>query len=106
MAKKTSENTNNKSIALLSYLGILVLVPLLTAKDDEFVQFHAKQGLVLLIAAIAISIINVIPVLGQIVSFLGWLACLVLVVMGIMNVLNGEKKPLPLIGQYASKFNL
>jgi len=106
MVEKVAGNTNNKSIALLSYIGLLVLVPLLTAKDDEFVQFHAKQGLVLLIAAIAIAVVNIIPILGQIVSLIGGLACLVLAVMGIINVLNGERKPLPLIGQYADRFKI
>jgi uncharacterized membrane protein len=106
MAERIAKNTNNKPIALLSYIGLLVLVPLLAAKEDEFVQFHAKQGLVLLIAAIAVTVVNIIPVLGQIVSLLGGLACLVLSVMGIINVLNGERKPLPLIGQYASRFNI
>jgi len=29
--------------AILSYLGILFLVPLLVSKDNPFAQFHAKQ---------------------------------------------------------------
>ena len=41
--------TNNKGITYLSYLGILALIPFMTEKDDEFVQFHAKQGLNLFI---------------------------------------------------------
>lgn len=106
MAKTTTQTNDNKGMALLSYIGILVLVPLLTVKDDEFVQFHAKQGLVLLIAAIAISVVGVIPLLGWLIAFVGGLTCLVLAVMGIINVLNGEKKPLPLIGQFSDKINI
>ena len=34
-------------MAAFSYLGILCFVPLLLDRDDEFVQFHARQGLVL-----------------------------------------------------------
>lgn len=106
MAKTTTQTNDNKGMALLSYIGILVLVPLLTVKDDEFVQFHAKQGLVLLIAAIVVSVIGVIPFLGWFIALVGGLACFVLAVMGIINVLNGEKKPLPLIGQFSDKINI
>ncbi len=34
-------------MAALSYMGILCFVPLLTNREDEYVHFHAKQGLVL-----------------------------------------------------------
>ena len=102
----SKQASDNKVMALLSYLGILVLIPLLTAKEDKFVRFHAKQGLVLLVAVIAVNMIGIIPFLGQPIAFVGDLACLVLTVMGIINVLNGEEKPLPLIGQFADKFNI
>lgn len=47
----------NKVMALLSYLGILVLVPLLAAKELRFARFHANQGLVLLIALVGWSVV-------------------------------------------------
>ncbi|MDD3531790.1 MAG: hypothetical protein PHR64_00080 [Candidatus Shapirobacteria bacterium] len=106
MPETTKKLDDNRVIALLSYIGILVLVPLLTAKEDEFVKFHAKQGLVLLVAAIAVGMVGVIPLLGWLIAFVGGLTCLALAVMGIVNVLNGKKKPLPLIGQFADKFNI
>ncbi len=107
MVEKATKNfSDNKVTALLSYIGILVLIPLLTAKEDEFVQFHAKQGLVLFVAAIAVSVVGMVPILGWLVALFGGLACLVLAVMGVINVLNGERKQLPLIGQYANKFNI
>jgi uncharacterized membrane protein len=104
--KKSTNNSDNKAIALLSYIGLLVLIPLLVEKEDEFVQFHAKQGLVLLITGIAISVINIIPILGQIIFLFGGLGCLFLALTGIINVLNGQKKQLPLIGQFSEKFNI
>ncbi|MDD3679302.1 MAG: DUF4870 domain-containing protein [Candidatus Shapirobacteria bacterium] len=107
MTKKTSKaSSDNKMIAVLSYIGILVLIPLLAAKDDEFAQFHAKQGLVLFLAALAVGLVGMIPVLGWLVAFFGGIGCLVLSVMGIINVVNGERKQLPLVGQFADKFNI
>lgn len=37
----------SRIMAALSYMGVLVFVPLVMSRDDEFVYFHAKQGLVL-----------------------------------------------------------
>lgn len=37
-------NTSAKLLAVLAYLGILVLIPILVAKEDKFVRFHANQG--------------------------------------------------------------
>ena len=57
----------NKVLAAISYLGLLCLVPLFLKKSSPYVQFHAKQGLVLLIAEIIISFVNIIPFFGMIV---------------------------------------
>ena len=96
----------NKGIAVLSYLGVLCLIPLLAKKESKFAQYHAKQGLVLFIAEIVLWVVNLVPVLGQLVFVLGWIIALVLAIMGIMAVTKGEMKELPLIGGFAAKFNL
>jgi len=90
--------------AILSYIGILVLIPLLTSKDDPFTQFHARQGLALFVAEIATFMIAWIPFLGWFVGMILWIVWLVLSIMGIMNVLNGKRSPLPVIGKLAEKF--
>ena len=104
----------NKVFAILAYLGILVLVPILAAKDSPFARYHANQGLILFVGAIAaaISMVIIIFILGHI-PFLGtiavcclgpivWvvfmLACLVFTVLGILNAVGGKMKPLPVIG--------
>ncbi len=96
----------NKVIALLSYLGILVLVPLLAKKESPYAQFHAKQGLVLLITWIAIGIITVVPIIGWIIGPIASIVLLIFCIIGIINALGGQAKELPLIGQFGEKFNL
>jgi len=96
----------NKAIAALSYVGLLVLIPLLVKKDSPYSQFHAKQGLVLLIAWVAIGIIAIVPILGWLISLVGSIILLVLFVIGLVNALSGQAKELPLIGKYGEKFNL
>ena len=93
-------------MAVLSYLGIPVLVPLLAVKDDEFIKFHAKQGLVLFIAEVATTMVAWIPIIGWIGSPILYMIWLVLAIIGIVNVLQGQKKELPLIGKFAEKFNI
>ena len=90
--------SENKPWALLAYLGILCLVPLLAKRDSSFAQFHAKQGLVLLIG----WVVSWIPVFGWIV----WVGVVVLSIIGIINVLSGEMKPLPLVGDVAKNLSV
>ena len=105
--KSGKENEGGiNAIALLSYLSILFLVPLLAAKEDNFAQYHAKQGLTLFIASVVGMFIGVIPILGWILAPFISLACIILAIIGLVNVVKGEKKELPLIGQYAKKFNV
>jgi len=89
---------------ILSYLGILFLVPLIASKDNAFAQFHAKQGLVLFIAEVATMMIVWIPFLGWFVGMICWIIWVILSITGIINVLNGKQVPLPIIGKFAQKF--
>lgn len=96
----------NKVFALLAYIGILWLVPLLAAKDSPFAKYHANQGLALFIAGfgamIVLTVLSVIgafiPVVGCVCMFLpmlGGLAWMGYAIMGIINAVNGQMKPLP-----------
>ena len=103
---------NNKVMAALSYFGILVLIPILAAKDSKFARFHANQGLIFLIACIILSVANAILSsviigiswrlywLSSIISLIVGLVCLIFFIIGIINVVNGRAKELPVIGHY------
>lgn len=105
--KSESPKTGDKNmIAILSYIGILFLIPLLAAKDSPFAQYHAKQGLVLFIAEVATMLIVWIPILGWLIGFMAWIIWVVLSLMGIINALGGKQVPLPIIGKFAEKFKL
>lgn len=94
-----ADTNNNKVMAVLCYLWILWLVPLLTdAKNDPFVKFHINQGIILTIFSVAVWVLSWIPVLGGIISWIGGVALLVLSIIGIINAINMEEKPVPVIG--------
>jgi uncharacterized membrane protein len=106
-AGDTSDIEKNKVFAVLAYLGILFLVPLLAAKDSKFARYHTNQGIVLflafVVAYIAIAIMGHIPFVGCLVLVLFPVVSighLVFIVLGIINAVNGKYKPLPLIGQF------
>ena len=44
-----SDVEQNKLMAVLSYFSLLVLLPILCAKDSKYARFHANQGLMLLL---------------------------------------------------------
>ncbi len=90
-------------MALLAYLGILFLVPLLAAKEDEFAKYHAKQGLALFILMIVGLSITVVPVIGQLSSAVITLLWIILLVIGLGNVAQKKKSPLPFIGKYSGR---
>jgi uncharacterized membrane protein len=97
-----------KTFAVLSYVIGLIglpffLVPLIMRKN-EFALYHAKQCLIIWLAAIVISLVNVIPCLGQIVWVVAMVALLVFNIMGLLNATKGEAKPLPLIGKFAEEW--
>jgi len=104
---KTKKITKQKNTGMAIIAYILFFVPLLTdSKDDLFVKYHVKQGLVLFIASAAMMAVGIIPIIGWIIAMLSPLFILVLMVIGIINAANGEEKPLPIIGQYSDKFKL
>ena len=85
--------TANRGLAAISYLGVLVFVPLLVGQDDKFVKFHARQGLKLLCYSALGSILG---------SFLGigWIATLLgvgLSIKGVIDAVNGKMEELPIL---------
>ena len=107
MSDKTKITQDERVMALLAYLWILVMIPLLLKKDSDFCSFHVKQGLVLFLASLAVMILGMVPILGWLIILpFGWLAITILSILGIINVLQGKKWKMPYIGQYAEKIDL
>lgn len=92
----------NIGMAVVAY--ILFFIPLLTdAKNDPFVKYHVKQGLVLFITSFILMIVGRMPVIGMFTWILN-IGVLVLFIIGIMNAIGGKETPLPLIGHLADNF--
>jgi uncharacterized membrane protein len=101
---------------VLAYLWPLALVPLLLEKDDAELQWHAKHGIVLMIAElillfayVATTMFVSLATLGlgcalSIFIIFGWVAILAVHVVAILKGVNGERFIIPGISDYANRF--
>ncbi len=107
-----TQSSNRGVMIVLSYLWLLALVPLLVEKDDKEVQWHAKHGIVLMLAEIvfwiALTIVQMAlgTILGCVVgllSFFVWLGIVVLHIFAMIKGVNGSRLIVPGVSQYADK---
>jgi hypothetical protein len=106
---------NRGVMIVLAYLWPLALVPLLVEKNDPDVQWHAKHGLVLMIAELILlfgyimmtSIVSLATLgLGCVLSLFlvfGWVGILALHVVAILKGVNGSRLIIPGLSDYANR---
>lgn len=105
-------NSDRTIMLVLSYLGILCLIPLLVKKDDAEVQWHAKNGTALFGAEIIVFVIRIMLIFVRI-PFLGcglavifcviWLGFLALSIVCIMKAVGGQRFRIPILTDFAEK---
>lgn len=100
-------------MVVLSYIWILALIPLLAKKEDKEVQWHAKNGLALLVAEVAIYLLffvlgYVLPT-GMLGCGLATIQCvislgfLVVRIICIIKGVAGQRYRVPVISDLAEK---
>ena len=90
--------------AFLTIIGFIIA--LIVKRDDKYVIFYAKHGLVLFILQVIASVVDMLPVIGKIASVVMWIIFLILWVITWLNALSGTTKNTPVIGEMASKIKL
>ncbi|MEK9177212.1 MAG: hypothetical protein AAB923_02855, partial [Patescibacteria group bacterium] len=70
-----SGKNQNTAMAVIAYLGPLVIVSYLIGKDDAFVKFHVKQGLVLFVVEVVMAFL--VPSFWFFLFFVAWLVPLI-----------------------------
>ncbi|MBF0621345.1 MAG: hypothetical protein HQL54_05410 [Magnetococcales bacterium] len=84
-------------MAMLSYLSVLCVVPLVLNKEDEYVYFHARQGLVLWIWGVISIFAMHIPVIGPFFFSFSATVIAALSLIGMVSVVLGRAWRLPII---------
>lgn len=102
--------SNRNVMILLSYLGPLALVPLLTEKNDKELQWHAKHGIVLMVAELIVgtvystlSLLGPLGCLAFLLSPILFLGVVALHIIAIMKGLNGQRLIIPGLSEFADK---
>lgn len=92
-----------KIFAILSYLSIFCIIPLVLKRDNRFVLSHGKQGLVLFIGEVAVFVISVIFewILRPSIFVFG-----VFSLWGIVEALKGQYVRMPVVSDIADKITL
>ena len=101
---------------VLAYLWLLAVIPLLMEKQDPEVQWHAKHGIVLMIAellglfaymlltsVVSLATFGLGCILGLFLVF-AWVAILALHVAAIIKGVNGGRLVIPGLSEYANRF--
>ena len=112
--------SSNRTVMIIqSYLWVLALIPFFLEKNDREVQWHAKHGIVLMIAelilGVALGIVNSVatgvPFLGclaaliaLLVGFVVWVAVILVHVLAAVKGVNGQRFLVPYVSQYADRF--
>ncbi len=112
----TDASPDRGVMIVLAYLWPLALIPLLLQKDDAEVQWHAKHGVVLMVAELVLifvyaaltSLVSLATfgfgcVLGVLMVF-AWVGILALHIVAILKGVNGGRLIIPGVSQYANRF--
>jgi uncharacterized membrane protein len=100
---------------VLAYLWILVLIPLLTKKDDPEVQWHAKNGLGITIGEILAWLIymvitwfapTAIGCVAAVLSCVIGLGFFVIRVVAIIQGVGGKRFTVPVLSDLGTKINI
>jgi uncharacterized membrane protein len=97
-------------MCILSYLGIFALVPFFLKKDDPYISWHARQGVLLMIVGFAVMavgmVLSMVPVVNMIAMPLLGLLSLALFGLSIfcmVQAYQGKKWPIPVLSGFLGK---
>jgi uncharacterized membrane protein len=108
-----SGSSDRTLMVVLSYLGLLALIPYLTKKEDPEIHWHAKNGVGLLIVdvivMVALWIVDLllntmgIPCAGFMLWCIVFIALFVLHIYCIMQAVGGKRPNIPVVTDFAQK---
>jgi len=94
---------DGKMYAVMAYLSIFCIVPLILKKNNAFVLNHGRQGLVLFVAEVATLVISIVipilfrPFLFILFGFSFW---------GMVTAIRGQYVELPIVARIAEKITI
>lgn len=102
-AKKVTNE--DRWLAAIGYVGVLCIVPLIWKQDNEYIQFHAKQGLVIFVMEL-VGIALLFTLLFAALTPVIWIIALFLSGYGFISALSGKKSNIPGAAWIIKTFNI
>ena len=109
----TSPSSDRTLMIVLSYIGLLALIPYLTKKEDPDIHWHAKNGVGLLILDVVVWVLFLVITWVLPSNLLGcgvgmiqcvvWIGLLVLHVYCIIQAVGGKRPRIPVVTDFAEK---
>ena len=102
MSESTADN--GKTVGIVAYLWIIgwvIALVMHNGNKTEHGAYHVRQSLGIMILWLAVFILNTVLAMAGI-SFVGWILSLglfVLWLLGFIGAIQGEKKPVPVLGE-------
>ncbi len=97
-------------MCILSYFGIFALIPYFAQKDNAYLNWHSRQGLIITAIAIVVSfglaVLSLIPAVGWIAgmaSMLFSISVLALCVFCMIQACNGKKWVVPMLSAFVKQ---
>ena len=90
-------------MAGLSYLSVLIFIPILMPGTNDYVRHHLQQGIILFVIGVIASLFAWIWLPLWVVANL---AVLVASVYGFFQAVQGKRWVMPVIGRYARKLKI
>jgi uncharacterized membrane protein len=102
---------SSRAMLVLCYLAFLGVIPLLVARDDPEVRWHARNGLLLFgavagIALVATLVGTLLPALGCLYAMLMFFVLVLyafIAILAIVKALDGQRLLVPGISKYAGR---
>jgi uncharacterized membrane protein len=102
---------SSRAMLILCYLAFLGVIPLLVARDDPEVRWHARNGLLLFgavagIALVATLVGTLLPALGCLYAMLMFFVLVLyafIAILAIVKALDGQRLLVPGISKYAGR---
>lgn len=96
-----SSTDNGKIVAIAAYfsiVGLIIAFILHSNNKTELGAFHIRQSIGIILLALVV-LIPVVVIGIKILIWIAQLAVLVLWILGLVGAIQGEKKPVPVLGE-------
>ena len=101
-----SSSYDPKIVGIVAYITLIgwIVALIMNNPKTEYGSFHIRQSLGIMLLFLVSGFVMIVPILGVLAGRVGYIAALVLWIIGLVGAIQGEKKPVPLIGEKSQEW--